>query len=87
MNSHMRKFLGSLLLFLVLGSLEGSAQLNKNYFFWVGRSYIIDNKFRDAIETLNVLLKVDTKAYEGYFLRGIAKYNLDDLLGAEQDFS
>lgn len=87
MNSHMRKFFVSLLLFLVLGSLEVSAQLNKNYFFWVGRSYIIDNKFRDAIETLNVLLKVDTTAYEGYFLRGIAKYNLDDLLGAEQDFS
>ena len=87
MNSHMRKFFVSLLLFLVLGCLEVSAQLNKNYFFWVGRSYIIDNKFRDAIETLNVLLKVDTTAYEGYFLRGIAKYNLDDLLGAEQDFS
>ena len=62
MNSHMRKFFVSLLLFLVLGSLEVSAQLNKNYFFWVGRSYIIDNKFRDAIETLNVLLKVDTTA-------------------------
>lgn len=37
---------------------KASAQLDKHYFFYVGRSYIIDNKFRDAIETLNVLLKV-----------------------------
>lgn len=37
MNSHMRKFFVSLLLFLVLGSLEVSAQLNKNYFSgWAG---------------------------------------------------
>ncbi len=84
----MRKFLLILLFVVSLGdAYEASAQLDKYYFFYVGRNYIIRNKFRDAIETLNVLLKVDTKAYEGYFLRGIAKYNLDDLLGAEQDFS
>ena len=83
-----RKSLLILLFFVSLGGVhKASAQLDKHYFFYVGRSYIIDNKFRDAIETLNVLLKVDEKAYEGYFLRGIAKYNLDDLLGAEQDFS
>lgn len=64
-----------------------SAQLNKNYFFYVGRNFIVENKYRDAIEMLNVLLRTDTTAYEGYFLRGIAKYNLDDLLGAEQDFT
>ena len=79
----MRKSLLILLFFVSLGGVhKASAQLDKHYFFYVGRSYIIDNKFRDAIETLNVLLKVDEKAYEGYFLRGIAKYNLDDLLGA-----
>ena len=84
----MRKSLLILLFFVSLGGVhKASAQLDKHYFFYVGRSYIIDNKFRDAIETLNVLLKVDEKAYEGYFLRGIAKYNLDDLLGAEQDLS
>ncbi len=66
---------------------RASAQLDKAYFFWVGRGFIIADKYQDAIETLNILLKVDEKAYEGYFLRGIAKYNLDDLLGAEQDFT
>ena len=62
-------------------------QLNKDYFFYVGRNFLIDSKYRDAIETLNILLKADSNAHEGYFLRGVAKYNLDDLLGAEQDFS
>ncbi len=70
-----------------LAGQKGYAQLNKEYFFWVGRGMLIDNRYQDAIETLNILLKVDPGAHEGYFLRGIAKYNLDDLLGAEMDFS
>lgn len=48
---------------------------------------MMDNNFREAIRTLNVLLRFDEDAYEGYFLRGIAKYNLDDLMGADADFS
>ena len=48
---------------------------------------MMDNDFKEAIRTLNVLLRFDESAYEGYFLRGIAKYNLDDLLGAEADFT
>ncbi len=66
---------------------EAGAQYNKAYFFWMGRGMLIDNRYQDAIETLNILLRVDQTAYEGYFLRGIAKYNLDDLLGAEADFT
>ena len=42
---------------------------------------------QEAIRTLNTLLRFDEDAFEGYFLRGIAKYNLDDLLGAEDDIS
>ncbi|MDD3108299.1 MAG: tetratricopeptide repeat protein [Alistipes sp.] len=63
------------------------AQLNKAYFFYAGRSLLIEDKYQDAIEVLNILLRADTSATEGYFLRGIAKYNLEDLLGAEQDFT
>ncbi|MBR2026018.1 MAG: tetratricopeptide repeat protein [Alistipes sp.] len=64
-----------------------TAQYNRDYFFYVGRQQMMQNDFREAIRTLNVLLRFDDKAYEGYFLRGIAKYNLDDLLGAEADFT
>ena len=62
-------------------------QYNKAYFFWMGRGYLIENKYRDAIRIYNALLRVDPDDYEAYFFRGIAKANLDDNLGAEYDFS
>lgn len=70
-----------------VGTNSVSAQYNREYFFWVGRQQMMENEFTEAIRTLNVLLRFDDDAYEGYFLRGIAKYNLDDLIGAEADFS
>ena len=71
----MRKiFLLLLVLAAWLPGYRAQAQLNKAYFFYAGRSFLIESKYRDAIEVLN-------------FLRGIAKYNLDDLIGADQDFS
>lgn len=66
---------------------KAHAQYNKEYFFWVGRSCMMNNDYQEAIRTLNTLLRFDDSAFEGYFLRGIAKYNLDDLIGAEADFS
>ena len=84
----MRKiFLLLLVLAAWLPGYRAQAQLNKGYFFYAGRSFLIESKYRDAIEVLNILLRADSTAYEGYFLRGIAKYNLDDLIGADQDFS
>ena len=83
----MRKNIVLLLLMTTVLTTMATAQYNKRYFFSVGRSFLIDNKYQDAIHTLNILLKVDPNAYEGYFLRAIAKYNLDDLLGAEDDFT
>ena len=66
---------------------EARAQYNREYFFWMGQRCMMNNNYREAIRTLNTLLRFDVEAYEGYFLRGIAKYNLDDLIGAEADFS
>ena len=63
------------------------AQYNRDYFFYIGRKQMMEREFKEAIRTLNVLLRFDAEAYEGYFLRGIAKYNLDDLIGAEDDFT
>ena len=76
-----------LLIVVLFSSWEMKAQYNRDYFFWVGRQCMMDNDYQEAIRTLNVLLRFDADAYEGYFLRGIAKYNLDDLLGADNDFS
>jgi len=79
--------LALILILLSASTLSLYAQYNKAYFYYIGRQLIIDSRFEEAIGSLNVLLSVDGKAYEGYFLRGIAKYNLDDLIGAEHDFS
>ena len=75
------------LLLLTLSGGKAGAQLNKHYFYWAGQNYMRESKYRDAIETLNILLRTDESAYEAYFLRGVAKYNLDDLHGANQDFT
>lgn len=84
----MRKFIIATISGLaLLCSLPVRAQYNREYFFWRGQRCMMDNNYQEAIRTLNTLLRFDDDAYEGYFLRGIAKYNLDDLIGAEADFS
>ena len=84
----MRKFIfGIILGAALLCGMKARAQYNREYFFWMGRSSMMNNDDQEAIRTLNPLLRFDEDAFEGYFLRGIAKYNLDDLLGAEADFS
>ncbi len=75
------------LFILIVGITHIKAQYNKDYFYWVGRNSMINNNYREAISVLNTLLDFDENAYEAYFLRGIAKYNLNDLLGADSDFS
>ena len=82
----MRKIVVAIL-FALFATTSVVAQYNRDYFFYIGRKQMMESDFKEAIRTLNVLLRFDDKAYEGYFLRGIAKYNLDDLLGAEADFS
>ncbi len=84
----MRKLiLGIVLGAALLCGTRAHAQYNKEYFYWMGSRCMMNNDYQEAIRTLNTLLRFDEKAYEGYFLRGIAKYNLDDLIGAEADFS
>lgn len=82
----MRKRIVTILLTLFVTT-SAVAQYNRDYFFHIGRKQMMENDFKEAIRTLNMLLRFDPEAYEGYFLRGIAKYNLDDLLGAEYDFT
>lgn len=82
----MKKILLILTLFAVAFS-STRGQLNKRYFYYIGQGLLLEDRYRDAIDVLTVLLRQDTTAFEGYFYRGIAKYNLDDLVGAESDFS
>ncbi len=86
----MKRALATILLLLstLTFSVESTlAQYNEDYFYWVSRRKMMDSDFHGAISVLNMLLNFNERAHEGYFLRGIAKYNLDDLIGADADFT
>ena len=80
-------FLVSLLLLLSGGaSFPAAAQYDKDHFYFAGRRAIMDGKYQEAIENFNILARLDTTDHWTFFYRGIAKYNLGDLRGAQGDF-
>ncbi|NVO10677.1 MAG: tetratricopeptide repeat protein [Bacteroidales bacterium] len=72
---------------LMIFSISATAQLNKAYFYYQGQKLISQNKFTEAIGYLNTLIDVDSTIAEGWFLRGVAKYYLNDMQGSIRDFS
>ncbi len=83
----MKKLAMILTAVVVLGLGSAKAQYNRHYFAWASRNYLASDNYKEAIDILNVLLRTNRDSYEGFYLRGYAKWQLDDLLGAEQDFS
>jgi len=81
----MKKFLLTIAS-LLLAATFASAQYDKDVFMWRGRQALSDGKYALAIENFNVLSRLDTTDYWSFFFRGIAKYNLGDLRGAQTDF-
>ena len=71
----------------IFSSIGLHAQINKDYFYYMGRNFLETSQYEDAIRMLNMLVKSYPDAHEAYYMRGIAKYNLADMFGAEQDFS
>ncbi len=76
-----------LIVVAVFFSLSTSAQLNKAYFYYQGQRLITQDKYTEAIHYLNTLIEVDSTLAEGWFLRGVAKYYLNDLQGSKNDLS
>ena len=76
-----------LLIPLFFISLNLTAQLNIDYYINQGRAELFAEKFNDAIKSFNIVIKVKPELADPYFFRGIAKYNLLDYIGAEQDYS
>jgi tetratricopeptide (TPR) repeat protein len=74
------------LLFVIFGT-GAFAQYDKYYYFNKGRDNLINSRHSLAIMDFNTLIQADTMLYDGYFFRGIAKYNLNDYIGALQDFN
>ena len=74
------------LLLSLLSVWPSFAQYDLDHFYYSGRQSLIDGRYAQAIENFNVLARLDSTIYEAYFFRGIAKYNLGDLVGAQRDF-
>ncbi len=81
----MKKFLLTIAS-LLLAATFAFAQYDKDVFMWRGRQALSDGKYALAIENFNVLSRLDSTDYWSFFFRGIAKYNLGDLRGAQTDF-
>lgn len=71
---------------MVIGTQACFAQYDKDVFSFRGRNALADGRYSYAIEQFNILARLDTTDYWTYFYRGIAKYNLGDIRGAQQDF-
>ena len=70
----------------VLSSPEAAAQYDKDVFSFRGRNALADGKLSEAIANFNILAQLDSTDYWTFFYRGIAKYNLGDVRGAQRDF-
>ena len=71
---------------LVLSAGAALAQWDKDVFSIRGRQALGEGRYASAIENFNVLTRLDTTDYWSFFFRGIAKYNLGDIRGSQQDF-
>ncbi len=78
------------LIFIILMIVSYSSamgQYNRQYIYATSQNSIIDKRYYDAISLLTLLIESDSVSKDAYFLRAVAKYNLNDMIGAEQDLS
>ena len=71
---------------VLLPAQELRAQYDTDHFFFRGQLALNEGRYLDALNSFNILVRIDPSQYEPYFFRGIAKYNLGDFAGAEADF-
>lgn len=71
---------------LILCVFVSDAQVRTNYTSQ-GKYELSRGRYASAITLLNKAIKQYSVNAEAYFLRGVSKYELDDFLGAETDFT
>ncbi|MFC2137389.1 tetratricopeptide repeat protein [Bacteroidota bacterium] len=79
------KFKILLAVIILTSSFSVFSQLIYSY-LELGRQELIKNNYPKAISYLNYSIQTRPDHYEAYFFRGLAKYYLDDLFGAEKDY-
>ncbi|MCR4915784.1 MAG: tetratricopeptide repeat protein [Prevotella sp.] len=70
---------------LILLSLPSAAQYNTDRLVTIGRSALYYEDYVLSMQYFNQAIAVKPYLYEPWFLRGVAKYHLDDFAGAESD--
>lgn len=67
--------------------MQSFGQYNKPYFYYAAHKAMSQGNFRQAINLMTMLVEFDDKDHEAYFTRAIAKYNMNDIVGADVDFT
>src|SRR5665213_2421603 len=59
----------------------------RNSYLRIGTQELSQGHFTKAIECFNLTIAQQSQPFDAYFFRAIAKEELDDYIGAEQDYS
>ena len=66
---------GFLILVLAVASAwTAFAQYDLDHFYYIGRQALIDGKYAQAIESFNILSRLDSTMYESYFFRSKSRW-------------
>ena len=76
-----------LLILLMVLPLASVAQINTDRVMMIGRNALYFEDYVLSIQYFNQVIGAKPYLHEPYFFRGLAKLNLDDFQGAEQDCS
>ena len=74
-----------ILIYLCVNSAHG--QINYINFIMMAKHELSEQRYTEAIQRLNIAISAKPDNFDGYFLRGVAKYSLGDYRGAIDDFS
>ncbi|HOP03355.1 MAG TPA: tetratricopeptide repeat protein [Tenuifilaceae bacterium] len=81
------KTLLATLILVIVTNVTCFGQLNKSFFINKGRYLVNNESYTEAISVLNQVIRVDSTLDEAWFLRGVAKYYLNDFQGARNDLN
>lgn len=76
----------ALLSLAIILSLSSKAQVRSNFLSY-GNTELRNENYLKAITYFNQAIQLEPNSYFAYYLRGISKFNLADVTGAEMDFS
>lgn len=73
--------------FFVLATLSSTAQINTEQVLKIGRNALYFEDYVLSIQYFNQVIAAKPYLAQPYFFRALAKFNLDDFIGAEADVS